>query len=141
MEKVNRNEHFIKNMILLIDKMDDSDIKKYIYQTEFGDIEANSLYVKCIYELKNIDNLEGIEYKKAAKDICKHYLLYAKGDMFYNTKYHTDFRKEKYKQLNLDIPKDIMEKFDYYLKKNKDTKKSVILKAINKYIEDNEKNK
>ncbi len=142
MREMSRNEHFIRNILALIKYMFEyrleDDIKEYIDNLEFGRVEQNSLYAKCIHDLKNAKHLVGENYKKTLELICNQYLSYEVGD-FNHIKKHTDLRKEKYRQLNLDIPKDKMDKFDFYLKKNNKTKKSVILQAIDNYILENEK--
>ncbi|MDD6223638.1 MAG: hypothetical protein PUB18_01390 [bacterium] len=142
MKEMNRNEHFIRNMLLLIEQMTEQnleeEIKKYVDELEFGDVEQNSLYVKCIFALKQISHLTGEKYKEKAQRICQDYLSY---EIDNPIKYQSNFRKEKYKQLNLDIPKDVMERFDQCLERTGHTKKSVILKAIEDYIHENETKK
>lgn len=52
----------------------ETDIKEYIKDLKFGSVEQNSLYAKCIYELKYVDYLTGKDYKRALESICNHYL-------------------------------------------------------------------
>lgn len=56
---------------------------------------------------------------------------------FNQTNYINQYRKEHYKQLNVDVPIDMMEEFEQNLKKNKTSKKSFIISTI---IEYNRKN-
>lgn len=140
MEETNRNIEIISMIKRWMEQGIEDAMRTFIKEFSYKEAEKNALYVKCVLELQKIENLKGLEYRKSAMDICDFYLDLATGKRFNQVKYQTDFRKEKYKQLNLDIEKEKMEKFDYYLRKNKQTKKSVIEKAIDTYIEENEKN-
>lgn len=144
MEETNRNEYFIKNLIFSLNQFTDKHLKEnikgfkdFIANIEFSESEKNSLYAKCVSQLKSIEKYEREHYLSLAMSICTNYLDMA--TQYNPLKKHTDSRKEKYRQLNMDIPKDKMEKFDYYLKENNQTKKSVIIQAIDNYISENEK--
>lgn len=144
MREISRNEHFIRNMLTLVEHMleqkREDEMKKYIYELEFSDAEKNSLYAKCIYQLKRAGNLSGKEYEDTIKEICYWYLAYETEESRNPIKRHVNLRKKKYKQLNLDMPKELMEQFEQCLKANNTTKKAVIKKAIENYIEESEKN-
>lgn len=144
MREMSRNEHFIRNILALVEHMLEQnleeDVKKYINELEFNDAEKNSLYAKCIYQLKSVERLSGKEYAEALKEICHWYLEYETEESRNPIKRHVNLRKKKYKQLNLDMPKELMEQFETCLKANKTTKKAVIKKAIENYIAENEKN-
>lgn len=139
MEEVNRNIAIISMIRKWIEKGVEDGMRNFINEFSYKDSEKNALYVKCVLELQKINNLHGLEYRKNAMEICDFYLDLANGNRFNKVKYDNELRKEKYKQLNLDIPKDKMDKFDFYLKKNNHTKKSVIIQAIDNYIAENEK--
>lgn len=138
MEKMNRNEYFIKNIILLIQQMDEEELKQYIANISFNEAEQRLLYAKCISDLKLCSNCKGEEYKRELLRVCERYLAYEREEIPNVVKQQTNRRKSKTKQLNLDIEKEKMEKFDLYLKKNKDKKKRIIEKAIDEYIKNNE---
>lgn len=140
MEETNRNIEIISMIRKWMEQGVEDGMRTFISEFSYKDYEKNALYVKCVLELKNIDNLQGLEYRKAAMDICDYYLDLASGNRFNKVKYDNELRKEKYRQLNLDMPKDLMDDFDYYLKQNNHTKKSVIQKAIEDYINSNKKN-
>lgn len=144
-EEVNKNVHLLKSLRNAIIHMEDDDkIKQYINEMNLEEYPKEGAYAQCIDYLKrNINDFNHQDKTNLviAIEICDYYLKFAKGEIYNPIKYKTDFRKEKYKQLNLDMPKEIMEKFDYYLKQNNHTKKSVIQKAIQDYITENEKTK
>lgn len=143
MKEMNRNEFFIRNILEVINQMTQEQLgaflKDYIEDIDLKESEKNSLYGKCVNELKKIEKNSIKEYCEAAESICNYYLELSIGKRYYKNKYDNEFRKEKYKQLNMDIPKEIMEEFEYYIEKNKDTKKAIIVEAINNYIDKNKK--
>lgn len=143
MEEINRNKHIIKNIISVIEKMEDEQkIRDFINQMESSTYSKMGIYKECIDNLKalSLSSLKGQKYVCEIKKICQYYLEYAVGKRFNKTKYDNDYRKEHYKQLNVDVPKDKMETFENILKENKTTKKKVILDFIDDYIKKEEEN-
>ncbi len=144
MEEKNRNEYFINNLVFNLNQIihtDGSldDFKKFIADITFSKNEKNSLYAKCVDELKKISDLENIMYLKKARETCNYFLEIATGKRNNPIKKHTENRKKKYKQLNLDMPRDLMIRFEKCLDKNDHKKKPVIKKAIEDYLKENEK--
>lgn len=139
MEETNRNIEIISMIKKWMEQGIEGAMRDFVKDFSYKESEKNALYVKCVLELQKIKNLQGLEYRKSAMDICDFYLDLATGKRFNKVKYDNELRKEKYKQLNLDIPKDKMDKFEFYLKQNQATKKSIIIQAIDNYISDNEK--
>ncbi len=144
MEDKNRNGYFIKNLVFNLNQIkhsDDSlsDFKTFIIDITFSENEKYSLYAKCVEELKKINDLENIMYIKKAKEICTYFLEIATGIRNNPIKNHTENRKKKYKQLNLDMPIDLMERFEKCLDKNNHQKKPIIKRAIEEYLKENEK--
>lgn len=115
-------------------------------------------YSKCLYELKY--EFEQLKYEEReahndinkilnnnenflikAKDICNHYIEPLKEIKYNPNKYTTQYRKDHYKQLNIDLFPEDKEAFVEAVKYNHDTIKNVLRAFILKYIEDTEKNK
>lgn len=140
-EEVNKNVHLLTNLISAINEIDNEDrLREFLKNMELSNYPSTGQYAQCIYDIKQCANavFPDKSFKIAIIDICSYYLDYAKKHD--PIKKHTDSRKEKYRQLNLDMPKDLMDKFDNCLKENKQTKKEVITKAINDYISKKKKN-
>lgn len=144
MEEVNRNEHMIKNILSAIDGMENEEkIRNYIKNIEPSTYSQMGIYTRCINDLKLISDsdLKGDKYLCRIKQTCQNYLEYAIGIKYNATQYSNSYRKEHYKQLNVDIPKDIMDQFEKCLKENQQIKKNVILDFITEYIDNNTKEK
>ena len=143
MEEKNRNTEIISMLKEWIEEGKITNVRNYIAHMSFSESEKNALYAKCIMELSNIK--DSTKYIEIARNICVHYLDLASGKKFYQTNYNNAYRKEHYKQLNVDIPKEIMEEFEKNLANNRKNKKEFILESILKYnkkckeIEDNKK--
>lgn len=138
MGEINRNEHIIKNMILVIEKMNDEQkIRSFINQIEPSTYSQTGMYKRCIEDLKRISvsGLKGQRYVYEIKQTCQLYLDYATGELYNKTKYDNDYRKRHYKQLNVDVPIETMKEFEKKLKEEKKIKKEIILKWIEDYIE------
>lgn len=58
---------------------------------------------------------------------------------FNQVNYINQYRKEHYKQLNVDVPKHIMKEFEENLKKNGLNKKNFIINTIIEYNRENYK--
>lgn len=96
--------------------------------------EQKGLYKKCISELLNIQDLNNIDYLESAKDICNYFYNCSNGKIYDETTYVNKYRKEHYKQLNVDIPISLMEDLEHCLKYTGQTKKQFIIKAINEFL-------
>jgi len=145
-EETNRSEYFIRNLIFSLNQFTDKyveqqikDFKQFINNISFSESEKNSLYAKCVVQLKSIENYDMEMYLSLAMSICTNFLNMSTSSN--PLKKHTDSRKEKYRQLNLDMEKELMDSFDECLKKNNHTKKQIIKEAIQRYITESDKNK
>ncbi len=103
------------------------------YQKEPG------LYRKCIEDLLSINYLKDDKYKEEARQICEYYYNRARGIIYDETSYINDYRKKHYKQLNVDIPKELMKEFELALKFTNQTKKKFIINCINDFLDKLEK--
>ena len=138
MKKMTRNYFAISTIKEFATKNNEKVLKNYIDTIDFSDSEKKSLYAKCIMDLKEL-NKNINNYSEEAIKICDYYLDIENGYIFNKVKYDNSFRKAKSKQLNVDIDIDLMEKFEYYLSQNKETKKNVIKNAVINYIEESQK--
>lgn len=138
MEKMTRNEFLITTMKEIAEEKNVENVKMYLNSIDIADNEKNSLYAKCVMVLKELDQ-NNKNFLKNYIETCDSYLNLAKGKYFNKVKYDNELRKKNTKQLNIDIDKEIMKEFEECLKKNNQTKKSVILKAIEDYIEKSKK--
>lgn len=138
MEKMTRNYFAISTIKEFATKNNEDILKNYIDIIDFSDSEKKSLYAKCVMDLKEL-NKDINNYSEEVIKICDYYLDIEDGYIFNKVKYDNNFRKSKSKQLNVDIDIDLMERFEYYLSQNKETKKNVIKNAIINYIEENQK--
>lgn len=136
MRKMTRNEFLISTLKEIAEKEKEENVKFFIDNIELNNNEKNSLYAKCINEIKKVDK-NNDKFIENYKIICDKYLNMEKGKSYYKVKYDNDIRKKYTKQLNMDIDKELMEEFNKCLKKNNHTKKSVIVKAIEDYIAKN----
>ena len=133
-----RNYFAISTIKEFATKNNEDILKNYIDIIDFSDSEKKSLYAKCVMDLKEL-NKDINNYSEEVIKICDYYLDIEDGYIFNKVKYDNNFRKSKSKQLNVDIDIDLMERFEYYLSQNKETKKNVIKNAIINYIEENQK--
>ena len=143
MIEINRSEHMLKNILFVIEQMDDEfKIRDYIVKIEPRTYAQMGTYTRCINDLKLLSqtDIRGEKYINQAKEICKYYLEYATGKKYSATKVANDYRKQHYKQLNVDIPKEIMEDFELCLKERGEIKKQVILQFIKDYISEKNEN-
>lgn len=138
MEKMTRNYFAISTIKEFATKNNEDILKNYIDIIDFSDSEKKSLYAKCVMDLKEL-NKDINNYSEEVIKICDYYLDIEDGYIFNKVKYDNNFRKSKSKQLNVDIDIDLMEKFEYYLSQNKETKKNVIKNAVINYIEESQK--
>ncbi len=136
MKKMTRNEFLISTLKEIAEEKNEEEVKKFVDLIDFNDNEKNSLYAKCIEEIKELDK-NNDKFIENYKIICDIYLNMEKGKTYYKVKYDNDIRKKYTKQLNMDIDKELMDEFNKCLKKNNHTKKSVIVKAIEDYIAKN----
>ncbi len=138
MEGTNRNIEIISLIKKWMEEGIEGGMKDYIKEFSYKEAEKNALYVKCVEELKKIEYLQGLEYRKTAMDICNYYLELSNGKRFNQVTYNNEYRKKHYKQLNIDIPIEKMEEFEKKLSQNHQTKKEIVLEWIDEYI-NNEK--
>lgn len=142
MEEKNINAHLLRNLISAILRINNyKKVCEFINNIDLSNYPLKGLYAQCVSDLKLLisTSLDDVVACKKIEGICNYYLECALGQRYNPLKKHTESRKEKYRQLNLDIPKKIMDDFDECLKKNEQTKKSVILQAIQNYIDENRK--
>lgn len=114
-------------------------------------------YSECLHELRVLLEVLKEEQKKtknmdeilennqkcldSAKEICEHYME-PFGQFRYNpNKYTVQYRKEHYKQLNVDLFPEDKEAFVEAVKYNKQTIKNVLRNFILNYISETEKKK
>lgn len=137
-EEVNKNVHLLTNLINAINNLENEEkLREFLRNIELSKYPSTGSYAQC---LKNINQLANVvfpdkSFKDSITQICYYYLDYAKRHD--PIKKHTNSRKEKYRQLNLDMPKELIDQFDKCLEKNNQTKKEVITKAIKDYINKN----
>lgn len=110
-------------------------LKEYIYIEEKKYNQSKSLYAQCVKEIYKDYLSDDSRFLQSCMLNLNRYLSYATGEIYNSTIYNNDYRKKHYKQLNVDIPIDKMEKFEKKLTENNKTKKEVILEWIDKYIE------
>lgn len=110
-------------------------LKEYIYIEEKKYKLSKSLYALCIKEIYKYKDSKNINFLQSCMFNCNEFLSYATGVKYNSTVYNNDYRKKHYKQLNVDIPKDKMEKFEKKIKENNTTKKDLVIKWIDEYIE------
>lgn len=111
-------------------------LKEYVEIEEKKYKFSKSLYARCIKEIYKFLHLENDQFIRSCMYCVNEYLSYATGKVYNSTVYNNDYRKKHYKQLNIDIPIEIMEEFEEKLKKEKKSKKEVILNLIENYIHD-----
>ena len=137
MQETNRNEQILLVLKNWLKAASIDDIKNYIKEEKITTIESNSLYSKCILDLKNLKDNNEDDYIKLAIKICDKYLDLASGKIFYKNKIDIERRKEKYKQLNITLLPQELSDFKKATEKNNVTMKSVIKDFILEYIEKN----
>lgn len=134
MEVKNRNTEIILMFQNWLLHRNIDEIKEYLATASFNDVEKKALYVKFIEELKKIIEKENEDnFNLIALKLCDRYLNIATGKTFNQTKYTNDYRKERYKQLNVDVPIDVMKEFEDNLKEHNINKKTYILNCIINY--------
>ena len=110
---------------------------KWFIETVSSDYKnEKGLYKKCIEDLTSIKYYSDEDYIKEASLICEYYLNRANGTIYDQTFYIKKYRKEHYKQLNVDVPKILMKQFEECLKYCNLTKKEFIINSINDFVND-----
>ncbi len=137
MNESNRNIEILNMLKKWIEEGQVSTVRQYVTSTEFSETERKALYARCINDLKKITDLSDEEFKNKSIKLCDDYLDLAKGYTFSKSQYNNEYRKRVYKQLNVDVPMETMQEFERVLIKNKTNKKTVIMEAIKKYIDEN----
>ncbi len=91
--------------------------------------------------LRNIDDIleENQSFLEEAKEICKKYMEPFKTQRYNPSKYTTQYRKEHYKQLNVDLFPEDKEAFVKAVEYNGDKIKNVLRRFILNYIAETDK--
>ena len=108
---------------------------------ELCSVQANDkgIYSRCIYDMNCHSYLDGNKYLNLLIRIYKYYYPYITGEKYDAIRYNNEFRKKHYKQLNVDVPIELMNEFQETLKKKNISKKQFIYKVINDFVESENK--
>ena len=85
MKKMTRNEFLISTLKEIAEEKNEEEVKKFVDLIDFNDNEKNSLYAKCIEEIKELDK-NNDKFIENYKIICDIYLNMEKGKTYYKVK-------------------------------------------------------
>ncbi len=132
------------NLKLIIDRCRNNEIsvdflKQHIKELSNNQPNDRGIYSRCIHEMDHCSYLEGKKYLNLLIRIYKDFYLYITGEKYDAIRYNNEFRKKHYRQLNIDLPIELMNDFELILKEKNISKKQFIYKVVDNFVKENKK--